>query len=159
MRSRLLPLPLLAATLALTLAPARAGADDGANLRRNYDAPIAGTPLPGWTAPELKTPVRPAKSPALVIAGIIAGGLGAVGAVTGVVLMNTGSQGCDAGLCTTKTRDLGLTVAFGGAGVAAAGLVMMLVGLQPADAAPAAAARFVPQVAVGPTGGALTWRF
>jgi hypothetical protein len=154
MRVRLLVPALLLASAAL--APARpAAADDGAQIRRNYTAPIAGTPLPMWQWPEEKAPKK-AKSPALVILGGIFGGLGAAGAVTGLVLTAT-----DDGTQTTR-HEVGLTTLLASSAVAAAGLTMVLVGVQPAegdDAAATTGARLVPSVAIGPTGGVLTWRF
>lgn len=147
MRSRLLVLPLLLAAFA-TFAPARAAADDGAAIRRNYVAPIAGTPLSFWDWQEPSKP-RQARSPALVIAGAIFGGLGAAGAITGLVL--TGND---------QTHDVGFTTLLGSAGAAAIGLTMVLVGIQPAEEPAATSGRsLAPSVAVGPTGGALTWRF
>ncbi|MFT3771886.1 MAG: chalcone isomerase family protein [Minicystis sp.] len=189
MRCRLLPLPLILA--AAILAPARpAAADDGFSIKRNPVAPIAGTPLPNWSWPEVKEPKK-AKSPGLVIAGAIVGGLGAAGAVAGLVIMGTSRVGCpnvrnaDGSIATsmvhvdpndasspvvevaqsfcpgpTTGRDVGLTTALAGAAVAAAGLTMILVGIQPAeDEAPSAARRLVPTVAISPTGGVLTWKF
>ncbi|APR78159.1 Hypothetical protein A7982_03506 [Minicystis rosea] len=187
MRSRLLPLALLLAVAA----PARtAAADDGASIKRNPVAPIAGTPLPSWSWPEPKVEKK-AKSPGLVIAGGIIGGLGAAGAIAGLVLMGTVRTGCpnlrdaNGNILTapapvdpsdpskgtvdvaksscpgpTTGRDVGITVLLGSAAVAAAGLTMVLVGIQPAeDEAPSTAARLVPTVTISPTGGSFLWRF
>lgn len=156
MRSRLLSLALVVAALA----PARlAHADDGFQIKRNPVAPIAGTPL--WPAKELETPPIPARYPGLVIAGAIVGGLGAAGAITGSILMATDNTGCTGMPCAHNRREYGMTTLLISAPVAAAGLTMILVGLQPAptDEAPSTAARLVPEVRLGPTSGSLTWRF
>jgi hypothetical protein len=154
MRSRLLSLALVVTALT----PARhALADDGFQIKRNPVAPIAGTPL--WPAKELETPPVPAKSPGLVIAGAVVASLGAAGAIAGSVLVTTDDHGCVGSPCATTRRDAGITTLLISAPVAAAGLTMMLIGIQPADSEPADARRFVPQVAIGPTGGVLTWKF
>lgn len=148
MRSRLLPLALL---LALA-APRIASADDGAQIKRNPTAPIAGTPLP--ERPEPAKPMR-ARSPALVISGAIAAALGGAGAITGLVLMNT-DGGCVAntGMCRA---DGGRIALFAGAPVAALGVVMLLIGTQPSEEPLTAGLR--PTVGVGPGSATFTWRF
>lgn len=167
MRSRLLPFTLLIAALA----PARiAAADDGAALRRTPYAPIAGTPIPGTMS---LTSEKKAKYPGLVIGGAVTAGLGVVGLVVGAIVAMP-PDGCpytntetdpkkppqyeSSGPCTTQ-RNLGVATLSISAAVAAAGLAMVLVGVQPADEPASARARLVPSVAVGPTGGTLTWRF
>jgi hypothetical protein len=149
MRSRLLPLALLL----VAAAPRIASADDGAQIKKNAVAPIAGTPLPERVEP--KKPMR-ARSPALVISGAVVTALGAGGALTGLVLMNTDSSGCvaGAGLCRT---DAGRIALFAGAPVMAAGVVMLILGTQPSEEPLAASLR--PAVGVGPGGATLTWRF
>lgn len=56
-------------------------------------------------------------------------------------------------------REAGITTLLVSAGVAAAGLTAVLVGIQPAADESDTRARLVPTIAVGPTGGSLTWRF
>jgi len=167
MLPRLLPLAVLLAALG---AARTAAADDDAAIRRVPYAPIAGTPIPGTM--ELSTEKK-AKYPGLVIAGAVAAGLGAAGLVVGIVLTPADHDGCpyrnvakegappsyqSDGPCPAQ-RNLGLTTLSISAAVAAAGLTMVLVGVQPADDAKSPSARLVPSVAVGPTGGVLTWRF
>jgi hypothetical protein len=96
-------------------------------------------------------------SAGLVIAGGITAGLGAVGALSGLLLMAIDPSGC---ACDSARKDGGRIALFVGAPVLAAGLTMVIVGIQPApDAAATARARLVPAVAVGPTGGTLRWSF
>lgn len=159
MRLRLLP-----AALALAaILPARpAAADDGENLRRTPYAPIAGTPIPSsydWETDKL------ARNPGLVIAGAVVGSVGIAGALTGLVLMSTGTGGCPLGTlaapnpCPATGRDIGRIMLPISGAVAAAGLTMVLVGIQPEGDASSARARLLPAAAIGPTGGTLTWRF
>lgn len=165
---RRLPLAPLLLLLAAIVPARAASADDGAIIRRKPVAPIAGTPI--WPEIEPSTPPRKARIPALVIAGGIVGGLGAAGALTGLALMSTSASSCkpvysDSGqlidtLCPTGQRgDIGLTTLLVGSSVAALGLTLLLVGIQPADEPEAPAARALPTISIGPTGGALTWRF
>lgn len=142
MRPRLLPIPLLFAALALSRA---ARADDAAPPPPRAPAVAPLSPIVA-AAEEAEHPSK-AASPGLVIAGGILGGMGAAGALAGLVLLDVGS--------TDAQRDAGRVALSIGAPVAAAGLIMLLVGVQPA----ADTARFVPTVAVGPTGGALRIRF
>jgi hypothetical protein len=160
MRRRLLPVSLLLSVAALAQTR-NAAADDGAMIVRKPVAPIAGAPY--WYENELEAPPRKAKSPALVIVGAIVGSLGAAGAVTGAILQST-AQGVEG----DQRQSIGMTTMFIGAGVAAAGLTALLVGIQPraedeAKGAPedgAATRRWLtPTVAVGPTGGSITFRF
>jgi hypothetical protein len=64
---------------------------------------------------------------------------------------------------TSQRRNAGMMALLIGAPIAAAGLTMILVGIQPAaaagDEAPPPAARLVPEVRVGLASGSLTWRF
>lgn len=89
MRSRLLPVALIVCALTPTRI---AAADDGASIKKNAVAPIAGTPF--WPRVEVEAPARKPKSAALVILGAIIGSLGAAGAITGGVLLATSSGGC-----------------------------------------------------------------
>jgi hypothetical protein len=154
MRSRAASLLLAAALLATS---GSAWADDGSSIKKDPVAPIAGTPL--GREIEVAKPKK-ARFPGLVIAGGIVGGLGAAGVIGGLVLSTLPPGDCagDAAMCR---RDLGRTTILIGAPVAALGLTLLLVGIQPEpDDAPAATqAKLLPSVAVGPSGGVLTWRF
>lgn len=175
MRARLLPLTLL--LCAAVFGPARtAAADDGAMLVRKPVAPIAGAPY--WYKLEVEATPRKPRSAALVILGAIIGSLGAAGAVTGSVLLSTSTGSCPhildkngeprrderdphIYLCdgNDPQQTIGMATLLAGGGAAAVGLTALLVGIQPKAEDESARRRFVPTVAVGPTGGTITFRF
>lgn len=141
----------------------------------------APTPTPAPTPPvaapaPAPTPAAPAPSSTQKIAGIALGGLGVAGIGAGVVLglvakgnykdayaqQHCSESGghilCDSTTDLDGARTLG-TVAtvtfFGGVGLAALGTILFATS---PSSAPAERASLVPTVAVGPNGGAMTWR-
>jgi hypothetical protein len=150
---------LLAAAVAAALASARPASADDAPSRLPPIVPKS--PIVAYAEYEAHPP--PAASPALVIAGGVLGGAGVVGALVGLILMGpTGETATTGGGSVTSTslRDAGRITVTIGAPLAAVGLVMTIIGLQPAAAGDATGgAKLRPEVAVGPTGAALRWRF
>ena len=146
------PLPFVLALSLAALHARPASADDHTMLGvgpRAIPAPPASTaPLPEM------------RSVGLVVSGLSVGGLGVAGAIAGLFLMNTASPSCGTVLapCSTK-RDLGETILMISAPVVGIGLIMAIVGAQPAPSPPDQAVSLAPEVMVGPTGGALRWRF
>jgi len=160
MRPRLLPLAIVLSSAAL-LSPRPAAADEPAPAKvgAGAGAPAAAPALSPLRAAieAADAPRRPVSAP-LVIAGGITAGLGAAGALAGLLLMSVGPSECAGAPCSNQNA--GRVTLFVGAPVLAAGLVMVIVGIQPApDAEVTARARFVPAVAIGPTGGTLRWTF
>ncbi len=176
MRPRLLPFALVLASAAI-LAPRSAVAQEKAQESTSSKAPAPGTapvtgaplaaavPLAGPQSPIraamlAESQPRPAVSPALVIAGGITAAAGGVTALAGLIVMNVDTTGCSGSACSSARRDAGRIALFAGAPVLAAGLTMVIIGIQPApDAAGEPQARLVPTVTLGPTGGALRWSF
>jgi hypothetical protein len=174
------PLPFALALSLAALSPRPSVADDESMLAvgpRAIPAPPAATgPLPEM------------RSVGLVVGGLTVGGLGVAGAIVGLFLMNATSQKCayvsnpsgcvykagptlasDMAMqcqvvavspCSTE-RGLGTTVLMVSAPVVAAGLIMAIIGAQPAPrATEQTTGSLAPEVVVGPAnGGALRWRF
>lgn len=100
-------------------------------------------------------------SPGLTIAGIVVGGAGLVGSLTGLVLMNskqTITCSDPTAPCPTSTREIGTTMLIVSAPVLAVGIAMAIIGARPAQVK-AAMAHGVPAIAIGPTGGMVSWVF
>ena len=89
MRAR--PLPLALAATSLVLAPRGAAADDAAAAKPATPlGPMSSAPTPLRAYVAAAAVERPPVSPALVIAGGVVAGVGAVGALTGLVLGDHG---------------------------------------------------------------------
>jgi hypothetical protein len=166
------PLPIALALCLASLPAHRAAADDNADNSMLGLGPrtVPAPPPPAGPMPEMR-------STGLLVGGLSVGGLGVAGAIVGLFLMAS-NQGCpyvasptgcvytpgsmtcnvEPRPCMTK-RDIGETVLTISAPVVAVGLIMAIVGAQPAPRAPEQTGRLVPEVMVGPTGGALRWRF
>ena len=162
MRVRLL-LPALALASAALLPPGVAVADESAPSKGGASpAPGVAASSPLRAAVEAASEPRKPVSGALVVAGGITASIGAAGALAGLLLMHVEGASCAGRPCGAGQQDAGRAALFIGAPVLAAGLVMVVVGIQPAtdpDAARVAGARLVPTLALGPTGGSLRWSF
>jgi hypothetical protein len=169
MRPRLLPLALVLALSGAGLLPPRLAAADGAAPSKPAPPATAPTAAPAASGLALSplraaveaaaVPRKPVSAP-LVIAGGITAGIGAAGALAGLLLMSVDPSSCTGAACGVSRQDAGRITLFVGAPVLAVGLTMVIIGIQPApDADATARARLVPAVAVGPTGGTLRWRF
>lgn len=162
MRSRLLPSALALASAAL-LPSSIAVADESAPSKGGA-SPASGVAASSPLRAAVKAASEPREpvSGALVVAGGITAGIGAAGALAGLLLMHVEGASCAGRPCGADRQSAGRVALFIGAPVLAAGLVMVVVGIQPAtdpDTERAAGVRLVPTVALGPTGGSLRWSF
>jgi hypothetical protein len=123
-------------------------------------APAAAPPAAPAAAPTAAPaaaatpPAAPKRDIGLVIGGVLMLAFGTPSLAAGTALAAT-CHGSATG-CSTKVDEI-VALTLGGAALFAGGIVTTIAGVRPPS--DKAAARWAPSVALGPTGGSLSWTF